>query len=156
MVPPADSIFVRAEAETKTPLTVSFFERSPWPRIFTRGTRPPWHRTRPRATSVAGLTASPDANEASSEAIEHMNGFTSIEVKRYPRNLGIFLMMSRNSGRSLRPARAFWPLVPRPEKVPRLPPRPTRRDFLRAVFRFSCPICISSYVVATAIVARAP
>src|SRR3989344_3762013 len=43
-------------------------------------------------------------------------------------------MKSRTSGRIRCPARAFWPFVPRPEVLPRLPPRPTRREGRRFVF----------------------
>src|SRR3989344_3785287 len=43
-----------------------------------------------------------------------------------PRRLGSFLMTSRIAGRIRCPARAFCPLVPRPEVLPRFPPRPTR------------------------------
>src|SRR3989344_885962 len=50
-------------------------------------------------------------------------------------------MISRSSGRFLFPARAVCPLPPRPEVLPRLPPRPTIMVFIDFVFGtrlFSC------------------
>src|ERR1700761_5024694 len=59
-----------------------------------------------------------------------------------PRRFGSFLIMSRISGRILWPARAVWPLPPRPLALPRLPPRPTRIEVTRLLCALSALSCI--------------
>src|SRR3989338_7449746 len=138
MLPPAFSIAARADAETVMSLKENFLVRVP-PTILTgRCERAP---IMPRSTSVFGDTSTPDSKSASTRVSESATASGRVELTvrpRFlpsPRRLGSFLMMSRHSGRFLRPERAFWPFVPRPEVLPRLPPRPTR-VFARAVIRF--------------------
>src|SRR3990167_3769645 len=138
-MPPAAVSAARATEESVHPFTTSAFVSPPAggvPRIFTTGTRPLARRTRPRAGSEAGETVSPALYAASSAArltVETLIRFVLTERARFlpwPRRFGSFLIRSRTSGRILCPARAVCPLPPRPEVLPRLPPRPTGGFFL--------------------------
>ena len=62
MVPPAPSIFSRADFETPWVEMVSFFVRSPWPRIFTSIRVV---RIRRFAFSDSGVTSAPASNTRS-------------------------------------------------------------------------------------------
>jgi len=136
--PPAFSIFVFAEADTVHPVMTSFFVSSPSPSIFTARATPLRPRTAPRSRRVTGFITSPVANMLSSTDRLMTAGLSSMLLNAYPRSLGSFFSFSRTSGRFLWPARAFWPLVPRPEVLPRPPPRPTRLTLLFVVFVVGC------------------
>src|SRR3989344_793024 len=140
MVPPAFSMAARADLDAGIPFTVSFFVSVPSPTILTGALERAWMT--PRSCSVFVETSAPESNAVSRRPSDIVTAscreLSTVRPRFFPKPLrfGSFLMMSRHSGRFLRPARAFCPLVPRPEVLPRLPPRPTRR-FARLVSRFS-------------------
>src|SRR3989344_4390188 len=147
MTPPAFSILAFADADTAQPVTENFLVSSPVPRILTASDAPLRARTTPRSRRVAGLIVSPAAKALSSTSRLTTLARTPKEPKAYPRSLGSFFSFSRTAGRMRWPARAFWPLVPRPAVLPRPPPRPTRLDPLLSVFLFSWCNCIKVYAL---------
>ena len=149
--PPAASILVRAEAVNASATTKSGAESSPAPRILSGLSRV---RTRPTARRMSWLMvigaasalALPPLGASTSNAPRSASApiaptfTTSYSIlKRFlkPRSFGMRMWSGvcppSNQAGIPPPARAFWPLVPRPAVLP-LPaamPRPTR---VRAVF----------------------
>lgn len=117
----------------------------PPPSIFTFGILPPALRIRPAANKLLGDTVSPFLNFFSIFCIFTAAGSgrnALNECLPRPLNLGIFFRISRSIGKNLAPARACCPLVPRPEYVPRFPPRPILRPLRRLVLDEILCICI--------------
>ena len=120
------------------------------PSTLTFGARPLRADTKPRSMSTVGVTSVPASNAAAifARVISSGRGRNGLTVRPrflpYPRRLGKFLDDVAPLRRFLRPARAFCPFVPRPEVLPRLPPRPTR-VLERAVVRLRIKICHRSF-----------
>ncbi len=142
-LPPAASIFARAEALNASATTNSGTDRSPAPRIFIGLFSV---RTSPTARRMSWLTVMgaalagflpPSSSNAPPSASAPMAPTltTSYSIlKRFlkPRSLGMRMWSGvwppSNQAGMEPPARAFWPFVPRPAVLP-LPaamPRPTR------------------------------
>src|SRR5437762_626197 len=126
MVPPACSIFERAEADTVTPFTLNLRCTSPMPSsLIGRSGR----RTSPAPNSVSGVTSTPSASWPRCRTFTTWAGCLNGFVK--PR-LGMRRMSGicppSNPGRTLPPWRAVWPLPPRPAvlPIPEPGPRPLR------------------------------
>src|SRR5256885_11730018 len=126
MVPPACSIFLRAEADTATLFTTNFRPTSPMPSSLTGWSG---RRTSPAPNSVSGVTSTPSASRARYRTFTTCAGCLNGFVK--PR-LGMRRMSGicppSNPGRTLPPWRAVWPLPPRPAvlPIPEPGPRPLR------------------------------
>src|SRR6266516_3789487 len=126
MVPPACSIFERAEADTVTPFTLNLRCTSPMPSSLMGWSG---RRTNPAPNSVSGVTSAPSASwprcRTFTTCAACLNGFVK------PR-FGIRRMRGiwppSNPGRTLPPWRAVWPLPPRPAvfPIPEPGPRPLR------------------------------
>src|SRR3989344_3955705 len=119
ILPPAASIFFLASAEIASPLISN--ARFTFPR-----SNP--SRTKDCLSSVvlfAFFSKSPTLMTAATF-------FKGLKLK--PRSFGNRWIRSRSAGRMRWPERDFCPFVPRPEVVPRFPPRPTRFPLFNLVF----------------------
>src|SRR5205085_5680942 len=125
MVPPAFSIFSRADALTLCARTVIGFVSSPSPRIF-RPSR--WSFSLPEATSDSSVTGSFVSRRCRSltltTAYSTRNGF---EKPRFGMRRWMGICLPSNPTKFMLPVRAFCPLPPRPAvlPVPLAWPRPT-------------------------------
>src|SRR5437660_1440613 len=126
MVPPACSIFERAEADTVTPFTLNLRCTSPMPSSLMGWSG---RRTSPAPNSVSGVTSAPSASCPRCRTFTTCAGCLNGFVK--PR-FGIRRMRGiwppSNPGRTLPPWRAVCPLPPRPAvlPIPEPGPRPLR------------------------------
>ena len=126
-VPPAASIFCRADAETACTVTVSACASSPRPSTFT-GSRVFF--SRPTATSVAGVTSAPASNRAARSSTVHDlvrrperadAAWTSSCAGRAACRRACRAASGRPRSRracSASPTRDFWPFCPRPDVLP--------------------------------------
>ena len=121
-LPPAASIFSTAVFENPWAETVSFFVSSPSPSTFTSIES---LFTSPAAFSASGVTSAPASKRLSRSRTltgcvcvrNGPIGIASAEV--FPRSLGSRMSIgiwppSNPAGILCEPARAFWPLMPRP------------------------------------------
>src|SRR5213593_1016471 len=126
MVPPACSIFERAEADTVTPFTLNLRCTSPMPSSLMGWSG---RRTNPAPNSVSGVTSAPSASwprcRTFTTCAACLNGFVKPRFGMR-RTRGIW--PPSNPGRTLPPWRAVCPLPPRPAvlPIPEPGPRPLR------------------------------
>src|SRR2546426_1051466 len=126
IVPPACSIFTRAEADTVTPLTVNWRPTSPMPSsLIGRSGR----RTSPAPNSVSGVTSTPSASLPKWRTFTTWAGCLKGFVKpRFGMRRMSGICPPSNPGRVWPPGRAVCPLPPRPAvlPIPEPGPRPLR------------------------------
>src|SRR2546425_802157 len=126
IVPPACSIFTRAEADTVTPLTVNWRPTSPMPSSLSgRSGR----RTSPAPNSVSGVTSTPSASLPKWRTFTPWAGCLKGFVKpRFGMRRMSGICPPSNPGRVWPPERAVCPLPPRPAvlPIPEPGPRPLR------------------------------
>src|SRR6266699_5651334 len=122
MLPPACSIFERAEADTVTPLTLNLRCTSPMPSsLMGRSGR----RTSPAPNSVSGVTSTPSASWPRCRTFTTCAGCLNGFVKpRFGMRRMSGIWPPSNPGRTLPPWRAVWPLPPRPAVLPMPEPGP--------------------------------
>src|SRR5438034_1792509 len=126
IVPPACSIFTRAEADTVTPFTLNFRPTSPMPSsLIGRSGR----RTSPAPNSVSGVTSTPSASLPKWRTFTTWAGCLKGFVKpRFGMRRMRGICPPSNPGRVWPPVRAVCPLPPRPAvlPIPEPGPRPLR------------------------------
>src|SRR2546425_400730 len=126
MVPPACSIFERAEADTVTPFTLNLRCTSPMPSsLMGRSGR----RTSPAPNSVSGVTSAPSASWPRCRTLTTCAGCLNGFVKpRFGMRRMSGICPPSKPGRVCPPVRAVWPLPPRPAvlPIPEPGPRPLR------------------------------
>ena len=117
--PPAFSIAVLALWESKQFSIINFLELAVT-NILTLGNRPLTTWSKFLAIRLAGLTVSPSANFFPKYQYLKSPVFfkTPVDIFATASQFGQFLIKSRISGLTLWPARAVWPLPPRPEVLP--------------------------------------
>src|SRR5207244_421162 len=126
MVPPACSIFERAEADTVTPFTLNLRCTSPMPSSLMGWSG---RRTNPAPNSVSGVTSAPSASwprwRTFTTCAACLNGFVK---PRFGMRRMSGIWPPSKPGRTLPPWRAVWPLPPRPAvlPIPEPGPRPLR------------------------------
>src|SRR5881628_1080887 len=126
MVPPACSIFERAEADTVTPFTLNLRCTSPMPSsLMGRSGR----RTSPAPNSVSGVTSAPSASWPRCLTLTTCAGCLNGFVKpRFGMRRMSGICPPSKPGRVWPPERAVWPFPPRPAvlPIPEPGPRPLR------------------------------
>src|SRR5213592_1184015 len=126
MVPPASSIFERAEADTVTPFTLNLRCTSPMPSsLMGRSGR----RTSPAPNSVSGVTSTPSASLPRCRTLTTCAGCLNGFVKpRFGMRRMSGICPPSKPGRVCPPERAVCPLPPRPAvlPIPEPGPRPLR------------------------------
>src|SRR5207244_2134299 len=126
VLPPACSIFERAEADTVTPFTLNLRCTSPMPSsLMGRSGR----RTSPAPNSVSGVTSTPSASCPRCRTLTTCAGCLNGFVKpRFGMRRMSGICPPSKPGRVCPPVRAVWPLPPRPAvlPIPEPGPRPLR------------------------------